>query len=69
MNDTILVIGSAGQLGTELVEALRGIHGGANVIASDVKDAADVNPVLTQTGPYEKLDVLDKPRLTEILTK
>jgi nucleoside-diphosphate-sugar epimerase len=69
MNDTILVIGSAGQLGTELVEALRNIHGGNNVVASDVKPAADVNPVLTQTGPYEVLDVLDKPRLAELFTK
>ncbi|MEY3593508.1 MAG: hypothetical protein RL041_480, partial [Bacteroidota bacterium] len=35
--ETVLVIGSCGQLGTELVEALRGIYGDANVIASDVK--------------------------------
>lgn len=69
MNDTILVIGSAGQLGTELVEALRALHGGSNVVASDVKPAADVNAVLTQTGPYEVLDVLDKPRLAELFTK
>lgn len=39
--ETILVIGSCGQLGTELVEALRGIYGDANVIASDVK-----NPII-----------------------
>lgn len=69
MNDTILVIGSAGQLGTELVEALRVIHGQSNVIASDMKEASQVNPVLTQTGPYETLDVLDKTRLAELITK
>ncbi|MCE2877556.1 MAG: NAD-dependent epimerase, partial [Bacteroidetes bacterium] len=36
-NEKVLVIGSCGQLGTELVEALRGIYGDSNVIASDVK--------------------------------
>src|SRR5215212_3151179 len=69
MNDTILVIGSAGQLGTELVEELRTMYGGNNVIASDVKKGEDVSPVLTGTGPYEVLDVLDKPRLAELFTK
>lgn len=69
MQDTILVIGSAGQLGTELVEELRNIFGGSNVIASDVKEAGEVDQVLTQTGPYEKLDVLDKPRLAELMGK
>ena len=69
MSDTILVIGSAGQLGTELVENLRAIHGGSNVIASDVKESKEVAAILSETGPYEKLDVLDKPKLTELLTK
>lgn len=69
MSDTILVIGSAGQLGTELVETLRNSFGGSNVIASDVKEQKDVAPVLYGEGPYEKLDVLDKPRLTELLNK
>lgn len=67
MNDTILVIGSAGQLGTELVEALRDIHGGSNVIATDVKNADDVSPVLTETGPYESVNVLDKHRLGQLI--
>ena len=35
--EKILVIGACGQLGTELVEALRGIYGDTNVVASDVK--------------------------------
>ena len=43
-NEEVLVIGSCGQLGTELVEALRGIYGDSNVIASDVKKSD--NPVL-----------------------
>lgn len=69
MSDTILVIGAAGQLGTELVENLRNIFGGDNVIASDVKEQKDVATVLHESGPYEKFDVLDKSRLTELLNK
>jgi nucleoside-diphosphate-sugar epimerase len=69
MSDTILVIGAGGQLGTELVENLRDIFGGGNVVASDVKEQKDVAAILHETGPYEKLDVLENPRLTELLTK
>lgn len=52
-----------------MVENLRAIHGGSNVIASDVKESKEVAAILSETGPYEKLDVLDKPKLTELLTK
>ena len=38
MSETILVIGSSGQIGTELVEELRKIYGNQNVIASDIKE-------------------------------
>lgn len=64
--DTILIIGSAGQLGTELCESLRGIYGANNVIASDVKP---VSGPLSENGPFEVLDILDKNRFTEILDK
>jgi nucleoside-diphosphate-sugar epimerase len=36
-SDTVLVTGACGQIGTELVLALRKIY--TNVIASDLKDA------------------------------
>ncbi len=65
-SENILVIGACGQLGTELVEALRGIYGDSNVIASDLKKSE--NPVF-DSGPFEILDILDKDRLTEIITK
>ena len=38
MADTILVIGAKGQIGSELVEELRRIHGASRVIATDIKE-------------------------------
>ncbi|MBU3736465.1 MAG: NAD-dependent epimerase/dehydratase family protein [Methylobacterium sp.] len=64
--ETVLVIGACGQLGTELTEALRGIYGENNVVASDVKKSDNI---VFQTGPFEVLDILDKPKLLEILEK
>lgn len=64
MTGRILVIGSSGQIGTELVEALRNKYGNENVVACDVKE-----PQIAQNGPFEKLDVLDKEQLFAIVTK
>ncbi|MDX5320868.1 MAG: NAD-dependent epimerase/dehydratase family protein, partial [Bacteroidota bacterium] len=62
--DRILIIGSGGQLGTELCESLRGIYGSSNVMATDVRP---LEGVLAENGPTEVLDILDKNRFTEIL--
>ncbi len=64
--DTILVIGSSGQIGTELVMNLREQFGSSHVVASDLKDAA---PEVMESGPFETLDVLDRQRLHEIISK
>lgn len=37
MADTILILGACGQIGTELTQSLREIHGSENVIASDIR--------------------------------
>ncbi len=66
MADKILIIGSAGQLGTELAEELRKIHGSDNVIASDVKP---IEGPLAEGGPTEVLDVLNKQQLGDLLRK
>lgn len=66
MSEQILVVGACGQLGTELVESLRGIYGDANVIASDIRQSDDD---VFKAGPFETLDILDKNRLSEILSK
>ncbi len=60
----ILVIGSSGQIGTELVEELRKKYGNENVIASDIKE-----PQVTQKGPFETLNILDKEQLTTVVSK
>ncbi|MBI3512266.1 MAG: NAD-dependent epimerase/dehydratase family protein [Bacteroidetes bacterium] len=64
--ETILVIGSSGQIGTELVMALRKISGNDNVIAADLKSSS---PEVMQSGPFETLDALDKNKLFGIVKK
>ena len=58
--DRILVIGASGQIGVELTLALRKIYGNANVVASDLREQ---NPLLSGTGPYVSLDVMNKEML------
>lgn len=60
--ERVLVIGAAGQVGSELVFALRKLHGENNVIATDLN-------VEKLEGLSEKLDVLNKDALREIISK
>lgn len=53
----ILVIGAGGQIGTELVMALRHKNGTEAVIAADIKETA-VGALAD--GPYVQMDVLDR---------
>lgn len=62
----ILVVGASGQIGTELVVALRNQFGNDNVIASDIK--SEVKPAL-KSGPYETLDIMNKDQLSEVVNK
>jgi len=62
--DTILVLGAAGQIGTDLVTTLRETHGGSRVIATDVKDQAGY---LSESGPFYTLDVLDAQAVADII--
>ena len=56
----ILVIGSSGQIGIDLVLELRRRKGVNNVIATDIKEPC---PILINDGPFYQLDVLDKEKL------
>ena len=61
-----LVLGSAGQIGTDLVEELRGIYGSDNVIATDIKDQpADFKA----KGPFYMADVLDAQQVYDLIKK
>jgi len=53
----ILVLGSCGQIGTELVLALRSKFGNEQVIAADIKSSC---PEALENGPYLVLDALDR---------
>ncbi len=66
MKERILVIGSSGQIGEELVLKLRRLYGDSNVIASDIKKSSSE---VMETGPFEKLDVMDQNLLSEIVKK
>src|SRR5215218_2550532 len=58
--EKILVIGASGQIGVELTLELRRIYGGANVVASDLREE---NELIKGTGPYVSLDVMNKEML------
>ncbi len=64
--DNILVIGAAGQIGSELVIALRERYGAQQVFATDIKQAPDD---VMSGGPFEILDVLDSNRLIHFVIR
>ena len=66
MSEKILVIGANGQIGTELVTALRNIHGPEAVIASDINSPTYA---IRNTGPFEFANVLDKDNLHHLFEK
>lgn len=66
MKETIIVIGSNGQIGTELVTELRNIHGENHVVATDIKEP---NYDLKHSGPFELSNVLDTNNLKTIIEK
>lgn len=63
----ILVTGSLGQIGSELVTHMRKTYGNSNVIATDIK-VPENNEVVTG-GPFEALDVLDANKMAEVAKK
>ena len=63
----VLVTGSLGQIGSELVTHLRKVYGDSNIIATDIREVKD-NPVV-EAGPFEVLDVLDAKKMGDIAKK
>ncbi|MFY0645042.1 MAG: NAD-dependent epimerase/dehydratase family protein [Bacteroidia bacterium] len=66
MSDKVLVIGSCGQVGTELVENLQKMYGPNQVIASDIRRSD--NPIF-EASSFEIMDVLDKDKIAEVFAK
>ncbi|MCC6721277.1 MAG: NAD-dependent epimerase/dehydratase family protein [Bacteroidia bacterium] len=64
--EKVLIIGSCGQVGTELSESLRNIYGNFNVISSDLKKPQSD---FWNQAPFETLNVLDKKNISEIFSK
>ncbi len=62
----IIVIGASGQIGSDLTLELRNRFGNENVIASDIKNAADD---VMSSGPFESIDVMDENRVLEVIKK
>lgn len=53
MSEKILIVGAAGQIGSELTEKLRSIYGTNNVVASDINTN---NKTLVNSGPFKIID-------------
>jgi nucleoside-diphosphate-sugar epimerase len=64
MQKNILIIGACGQIGTELLFALRKKHGSEVVVASDIREG---NETLMNSGPFELIDATDYDALEEVV--
>jgi nucleoside-diphosphate-sugar epimerase len=60
----ILVTGALGQIGSELVPALRQRYGEANVVASDIR-----MPRKDDGGPFERLDTTNQSQIRRVLVR
>jgi nucleoside-diphosphate-sugar epimerase len=59
-----LIIGACGQIGTELVLALREKHGNQAVIASDVREEC---PNILKNGPYVQMNILNREEVRKFI--
>ncbi len=64
----VLVIGSTGQIGSELTMKLRGIYPEGNIVAGYIR-GCEPTGVLLESGPAEEADVLNARQLAEIIDK
>jgi len=66
VNGKILVTGACGQIGSELVPALRERYGQGNVVATDIEAP---NSNLREEGPFEFLDVTQQEAIGAIVER
>ena len=64
----ILVIGSTGQIGSELTKKLRSIYGNSNVVAGYIKGAEPTGE-LAEAGPMAECDVTNPQMISDVVSK
>ena len=64
MPKKILILGACGQIGTELVLALRALGGADSVLATDIREG---QPELMDSGPFLQLDATDRDAVKAVL--
>jgi len=64
----VLVIGSTGQIGSELTMKLRGLYPEGNIVAGFIK-GAEPKGILLESGPSAEADVRDAQGLADIVEK
>jgi nucleoside-diphosphate-sugar epimerase len=64
MKTKILVTGALGQIGSELIPALRAVYGEDQVVASDIR-----MPPRGTEGPFEFVDTTNLRQLTEVVRR
>ena len=64
--ENILIVGAAGQIGSELTLELRKIYGEEHVYATDIKQAGRD---IVEGGPFQILDVMDDKRLIHFVIR
>lgn len=65
MKETIILLGSNGQIGSELAVALRAKFGTSNVITSDIREPKSLN----EGEIFETINVLDKEAIRTLFEK
>ncbi|MCB5245813.1 MAG: NAD-dependent epimerase/dehydratase family protein [Candidatus Cloacimonetes bacterium] len=63
----ILVLGSAGQIGSELVPYLRNLYGNNNVVATYHRHP--LIPEIRDSGPCENIDTLEPDKVMDVVKK
>lgn len=66
MNKNTLIIGAAGQIGSELTQKLRELYPGQHIVASDIRHAGNA---VEKPGDFELFDVTQMGQLREVVTK
>lgn len=64
----VLIIGSTGQIGSELTMKLRGIYGGDHIVAGYIP-GAEPKGELAESGPSEIVDITNAQQIAEAVRK